>query len=191
MRPISSTALCPKLTSSTSGNHAKGKDDVHRMILRHYRGESGEMTQRSREDAIGRREAELLDIAKPRFDAIQAKHVALPDLTDDEAALDVRKKRLLYRSKQRGWLEVDLLLGTWASENLGRLNEKELDEFEAFVNLETIDIYNIVTLRAKEVPVELEENGIVHQIQAWARESPLGKADPGKYEEVKKSNNLI
>jgi hypothetical protein len=28
----------------------------------------------------------------------------------------VRRKRMIYRSKQRGWLEADLLLGTWAVE---------------------------------------------------------------------------
>ena len=62
------------------------------------------------------------------------RHLRLPSVDDiindsgrDESTaamsvqkrkLDIRKKRLVYRSKQRGWLEVDLLLGTWASENV-------------------------------------------------------------------------
>ena len=58
-----------------------------------------------------------------------------------ERELDIRKKRLVYRSKQRGWLEVDLLLGTWASENVSLA---ELNESENFVNLETINIYNVL-----------------------------------------------
>ena len=69
----------------------------------------------------------------------------------NELEHEIRQKWLIYRSKQRGWLEVDLLLGTWASENVPNLSSGELDEFEAFVNMYTIDIYNIVTLRT-EIP---------------------------------------
>uniref|UniRef100_A0A7S1ZCM3 Uncharacterized protein n=1 Tax=Trieres chinensis TaxID=1514140 RepID=A0A7S1ZCM3_TRICV len=107
--------------------------------------------------------------------------------------LDVRKKRLVYRSKQRGWLEVDLLLGTWANENVQRLNSDELDQYEAFVNLETIDIYNVITLRTG-VPENMKRDGgkgVVEQIQEWARNSPLGKANPEVYADVKIKNNLI
>ena len=49
---------------------------------------------------------------------------------------------------------VDLLLGTWASKFVGTLEMKELDEYEVFVNMETIDIYNIITLRV-DVPEEV------------------------------------
>ena len=89
--------------------------------------------------------------------------------------------------------EVDLLLGTWASENVPSLNSDELDQFEDFVNMETIDIYNVITLRL-DVPEELKTpdgSGIVERIQEWARQSPLGKADPHKYKEVKTNAKLI
>lgn len=29
-----------------------------------------------------------------------------------------RRKRMIYRSKQRGWLEADILLGSWAVSNV-------------------------------------------------------------------------
>ncbi|EED94187.1 predicted protein, partial [Thalassiosira pseudonana CCMP1335] len=84
------------------------------------------------------------------------RHLRLPTIDgDEERELDVRKKRLVYRSKQRGWLEVDLLLGTWASENVASLSVDELNDFEQFVNLETIDIYNVLTLRV-DVPKEMQ-----------------------------------
>ena len=38
-------------------------------------------------------------------------------------------KKLLYRSKQRGWLEVDLILGSWASKNLKNLSNNDLLKF--------------------------------------------------------------
>jgi hypothetical protein len=37
--------------------------------------------------------------------------------------------RLVYRSKQWGWLKVDLLLGVWALMNVRGLSTKELNQF--------------------------------------------------------------
>ena len=42
---------------------------------------------------------------------------------------DGLRRRLLYRSKQRGWLEMDIMLGNWASDNLGRLDGPALQQF--------------------------------------------------------------
>lgn len=114
------------------------------------------------------------------------------DYTLQELELEVRKKRLVYRAKQRGWLEVDVLLGTWAIENVHLLSLDELNQFEDFVNIETIDIYNIITLRT-DVPESMRKedgNGVVERIQEWARSSPLGKAEPDKFHTLKKQNNL-
>lgn len=168
-----------------------------------YLGGAGEMKSRREENAVdddvARREQALWDSARPRYDAIMERHVRLPTVDGDdkkeERKLDVRKKRLVYRSKQRGWLEVDLLLGTWAAENVPNLSLEELDQFERFVNLETIDIYNVLTLRT-DVPEDMRgatggEKTLVERIQDWAKESPLGKADRERYVEVKTKNNLI
>ena len=80
------------------------------------------------------------------------------------------------------------MLGTWASENVASLTLDELNQFETFVNIETIDIYNIITLRT-DVPLDMKTEdgtGVVERIQEWARSSPLGKGDPDKYISVKK-----
>lgn len=168
------------------------------------------------DDPVAIREQQLWDMARPKYDAIMARHIQLPveehssnvyvDDENDNVASSVqttdanRRKRLIYRAKQRGWLEVDLLLGTWANIHVPTLNTDQLNEFENFVNMETIDIYNVLTLRS-DVPDEMksgrEGDGssnsrtIVEQIQDWVKESPLGKADQEKYHEVKTKNNLI
>lgn len=187
-----------------------------RPSVRFYRGDSGEGQQQ-----LSEKEERLLQLALPRAETIMERHVRLPNLDDipvsslgsnnnnsttivdndnvlqqdsidkTQLALDVRRKRLIYRSKQRGWLEVDLLLGTWAHENVPTLTTTELDEFEDFVNEETIDIYNLITLRIDAIPDHLESNGVVRRIQAWAKDSPLGKADPDAYKAVKTAKNLI
>jgi len=159
---------------------------------------------------LSKEEEKLAAIAQPKYAAIFERHIRMPKLDEiplasfgsrdaptekakEDMELDVRKKRLVYRSKQRGWLEVDLLLGTWANENVQRLDSDELDQYEAFVNLETIDIYNVITLRTG-VPENMKRDGgkgVVEQIQEWARNSPLGKANPEVYADVKIKNNLI
>ena len=147
-----------------------------------YRGDTGEEIK-----VLTENEEALLKIALPKSQEIFRKHIELP--ADD---LATRQKRLIYRSKQRGWLEVDLLLGTYASKNVVKMDEKELDQFEEFVNMETIDIYNIITLRL-DVPDEMKKDGdgVVERIQEWARSNPLGKADPEQYKAVKTEHKLI
>jgi len=174
--------------------------------LRSYRGEARDGVR-----AMSDEEEALLKIALPRSEEIFRDHVTMPDLDkipassfdrgrgsgdpsgDEVLKLEVRRKRLVYRSKQRGWLEVDLLLGTWASENVSKLSGDELDQYEDFCNLETIDIYNIITLKV-DIPEELRTpkgDGVVERIQEWARSSPLGRADPSKYRQAKIDANLI
>lgn len=156
---------------------------------RQYRGEAGDESS----GQLSHDEQALVKIAQPKYDAILKEHLRLPNLDDipessltsTDTELDIRRKRLVYRSKQRGWLEVDLLLGTWASDFVPQLSQQQLDDYEEFVNQETIDIYNIVCLRV-EATTEMGK-----RIQEWAKSSPLGKADPATYERVKTDSNLI
>jgi hypothetical protein len=91
---------------------------------RWYRGDSGDSKHRSEvtsdQDAIVAREEKLLSVAAPKYEQIQERHVRMPrldeipkaslpfdmkdsDYTTEELELEVRKKRLVYRAKQRGW----------------------------------------------------------------------------------------
>lgn len=99
----------------------------------------------------------------------------------------VRRKRMIYRSKQRGWLEADLLLGSWAVENVPTLTAEELDEYELLLKEETIDIYNYVSGK-DELPPHLADLGIMKRVQKYAL---VGNMDtPEGYEQVKKDTNL-
>jgi hypothetical protein len=44
--------------------------------------------------------------------------------------IDVLRARLVYQSRKRGMLEGDLLLSTFAAENLPRMSLEELKEFD-------------------------------------------------------------
>ena len=136
-----------------------------------------------------------------RSEALRAEHVRLktevPVSSLDPAkaergvdAEEVRRKRLLYRSKQRGWLEVDLLLGSWAAQHVPGLSPAELDEYEALLNQETIDIFQIVNGQ-QPPPPELAGSKVLARLQAYAESAPFGKASVQGYEAVKDKTNLI
>ena len=52
-----------------------------------------------------------------------------------------RRKRLLFRAQRRGFKEVDLIFGAYAQDNLDRLDEAGLDQFEALLTAPDQDVY--------------------------------------------------
>ena len=100
---------------------------------------------------------------------------------------EVRRKRMIYRSKQRGWLEADLLMGSWAMENVPTLNNKELDEYDLLLKEETIDIYNFVSGK-DPLPDHLKDLGVMKRMQEYAINSKV--IDPESYEKLKRHANL-
>ena len=94
---------------------------------------------------------------------------------------------MIYRSKQRGWLEVDLLMGSWAVENVPKLNEQELDEYEVLLNEETIDIYNYISGK-DELPHHLKDLKVMKMMQDYSLVKNM--ASPEGYASVKKDANL-
>ena len=85
-------------------------------------------------------------------------------------------KRLLYHAKQRGWLELDLLLGGWAEKNVRTLSDAELDDLALVLSEETLDIWEWVT-RQSDPPMLLEKNSVFRRIREHvmkqAHEAPL------------------
>ena len=87
---------------------------------------------------------------------------------DTDNADDInRRKRMLYRCKQRGLLELDMLLGTWATENIFDLSTDELNDFESIIKQENPDLQNWI-LQHEEVPKELD-NGIMKTLQEYVK----------------------
>ena len=60
--------------------------------------------------------------------------------TDDSV-----RRRLLYRSKQRGWLEMDIMLGNWAEEHLGTLDAEQLHQFQQVIDMENPELFKYLT----------------------------------------------
>ena len=55
--------------------------------------------------------------------------------------LEIKRKRLLFRSKHRGTKEMDILLGSFYEENMYEFREEELAEIERILELADDDLY--------------------------------------------------
>ncbi len=64
-------------------------------------------------------------------------------MMDDEngGSFGARRKKLLFRAARRGFKEVDLIFGAFAAEELSRLDEAELDQFEALLTAPDQEVY--------------------------------------------------
>lgn len=56
-------------------------------------------------------------------------------------AVEARLKRMRMRSWRRGTKEMDLILGPWADEKLGGLDEATLDLYDALLEENDQDLY--------------------------------------------------
>jgi succinate dehydrogenase assembly factor 2 len=99
----------------------------------------------------------------------------------------VRRRRMIYRSKQRGWLEADLLMGSWAVKNVPTLTELELDEYELLLKEETIDIFNYVSGK-DPLPDHLKHLSVMKKLMGYALVQNM--TSPEGYAKVKKDSNL-
>jgi len=111
--------------------------------------------------ALASRASVLPSRARPTvaFSRCNQQASAQSHLFDEHDAL---RRRLLYRSKQRGWLEMDIMLGNWAAENLSKLDGTRLQQFQEVIDLENPDLFRWLTGQA-EVPAEIE-NPLLRQL---------------------------
>jgi antitoxin CptB len=69
--------------------------------------------------------------------------------------LEVRRKRLLFRSWRRGTRESDLLLGGFAEQHIAGWAAAELDRYEALLEASDAEIFDWIAGRVAP-PAELD-----------------------------------
>ena len=75
-------------------------------------------------------------------------------MTDPEsAALDIRRRRLLFRATHRGTQENDLMIGGFVRAHLATFDAAELDDLEALLELPDTDLADWLTGR-RPIPPE-------------------------------------
>ena len=68
------------------------------------------------------------------------------------AALDERRRRILFRAWRRGMREMDLVMGQFADANLPTMTEAELDEFERLMEAPDPEVLSWITGEARTPP---------------------------------------
>ena len=66
--------------------------------------------------------------------------------------IELRRKRLLWRSSHRGIREMDLLMGGFAHARLPTMTENELNALEALIELPDQDLLSWITGEATVPP---------------------------------------
>lgn len=73
---------------------------------------------------------------------------------NEQADLDNRRKRLIFRSWHRGTREMDLIMGTFAEANVLKMDAAELDLYEELLHTPDPDVYDWVSGQ-KPVPANM------------------------------------
>ncbi len=83
---------------------------------------------------------------------------------DENEPIEIRRKRLKFRSWHRGIKEADILLGHFADDHLDRLSVEQLDRYENLLREPDLKIVAWIT---KDAPApEHLQNDIMEMLQA-------------------------
>ncbi len=81
--------------------------------------------------------------------------------------LEIRRKRLKYRSQHRGTKELDLVLGRFAAERLDALDPGQIDRFEALLEAPSPLVYAWVV--GQDAPPPDMDNDILRLLREFNR----------------------
>merc|ERR1711908_161879 len=85
------------------------------------------------------------------------------------AELVARQKKLIWHSKQRGWLELGLLLGGFAQKNVSVMTPEQLDLFEDVLARETPDLFKYLSAQ-QPLPDDLAGNEVMQMILKYVND---------------------
>ena len=75
----------------------------------------------------------------------------------ENAEIENKRKRLIYRAWHRGMREMDMLIGNFARNHVPDFNEQELQEFEEMLSYNDQDLYDWYSKR-RSLPAEKESD---------------------------------
>lgn len=89
--------------------------------------------------------------------------------TRSSDGLDLRRRKLLFRSWHRGMREMDLVMGKFADAEIARLSEAELDEYERLIELPDGELLLWIT-GEQEIPTDYD-GAVLRRLRAFHQKS--------------------
>lgn len=87
--------------------------------------------------------------------------------TRSSEGLDLRRRKLLFRSWHRGMREMDLILGSFADAEIGTLTASEIDQYEKLLEIPDTELLPWIT---GERPIPAEHDiAILRRVLAFRR----------------------
>jgi antitoxin CptB len=86
-------------------------------------------------------------------------------MTRSSDGLDLRRRRLLYRSWHRGTREMDLIMGRFADAVIGELTEAEVEELERLSEVADGELYAWIS-GERPVPASYD-GGVFRRLRAF------------------------
>ncbi|CAK9031486.1 unnamed protein product [Durusdinium trenchii] len=96
-------------------------------------------------------------------------------LSSTDAELTKRRKRLAWRAKSRGWLELDVLMGTFVEKHITDFDEHKLDLLEEVLELENPDLFKWFTKQASVPDELLKENEVMQLMMEYVKADHSGE----------------
>eukprot|EP00262_Sarcandra_glabra_P005942 TRINITY_DN1790_c0_g1_i1.p1 TRINITY_DN1790_c0_g1~~TRINITY_DN1790_c0_g1_i1.p1 ORF type:complete len:180 (+),score=23.96 TRINITY_DN1790_c0_g1_i1:150-689(+) len=106
------------------------------------------------------------------------------DLSNEESKRRLFN-RLLYRSRQRGFLELDLVLGNWVEEHIQSMDETRIKALVDILDLENLDLWKWLT-NQEQPPEAVNSNSVFSDVRAKvignlnSHAAPETRAKPGQ-----------
>mmetsp|Transcript_52000 Transcript_52000/g.97272 ORF Transcript_52000/g.97272 Transcript_52000/m.97272 type:complete len:150 (-) Transcript_52000:51-500(-) len=87
----------------------------------------------------------------------------------EEMELMKRRKRLTWRAKSRGWLELDVLMGTFVEKHISDFDDEKLDLLEEVLELENPDLFKWFTKQVAVPDELLQENEVMRLMMEYVK----------------------
>ncbi|KAK3119065.1 hypothetical protein QOZ80_9BG0713060 [Eleusine coracana subsp. coracana] len=118
----------------------------------------------------------LLSSFTPPTTASQQNATTPIDLSSDESRRRL-VNRLVYRSKQRGFLELDLVLGNWVEQHVHAMDEANIRALLQVLDLENPDLWKWLSGQ-EQPPEDLNSNLVFSAIKSKISENLTKHASP-------------
>jgi antitoxin CptB len=84
--------------------------------------------------------------------------------------IETRRRKLAFRASRRGFRELDLFMQAFAAAHLGQFDERQLDEFEAVLDVPDQHVHDWII--GRERPPEIHRSEVLDLVLSFRYVAP-------------------